>query len=1606
MARWKELGEVPDSDEESLFDSDESQHQVLPQLRGNGPEDRIDVSPTAKNHHSDSDIWDVPTSSQGAYRLVPTRNDVRMCASSRPSEQLPTESEAPSPVQPEESNTEEPVHEPALRSSNVSSRWSSPLSILESDVEPDIEPSTERPAASDAALQDTPRPIREFRRRKPIQQHPYLLESAYYSSVLKSHGIRPLRNPVEEEPVRKRQDKDSQEQDYEDDSQRTTEALPSYEGSSQISQGQATVDDRDELALSPSSLAQSPSGVGGSRADDSKTAQDEEEDLPSLNEIFKNPRVVQPRTFAKRKRSPNAGPWKRKVHRAARSLQHPESSSSDPRALDVFDVPPSPPQTSPVFLSKAPVAGAMGVQPKPSGIADTPSSHNRTTMSRDQTPAPVNENPNMVDLTLLEDLDSSATEEYDGASSGPGSGDDETNAGDSLEQRSNTTLQRKIRGVLPASWIRIDQQLGREHVHVPAVRSIIGRSPERSVRKGVAQRRQTSPKPTAHAPFFFDDDSDDDMSVRIDDAGTVPNPIDAPIFEDDVGSVIEEDHVDYMLPARKRKSDETKDHQRASKRKKKQITFQGQPKRRNRQPKITGLLSRSKSTPGERNSNKGPPEQSSHLLARKHESRTSATIPRLGVLDVMEPGAPLFMRVAARTAKRKPGRGRSSPARKQICLGTRKDNLDALETLRDWSTGKIQPRHQLEVPLDLRPSQAEAHQLLQPASDNAFTRISGPKPRKSTALPGSRFSSKPTRHTRQGRIDRFLHDPLVPTAPRDPEEAAGEASATLPLGRSASHGGVPRPAQLEMAGEETVGLFVFNARKRALDTMYRKSPLALASPDHIRLDRVLCKPSPIATTSLAPKNRGHGQALEPSPLSKDIAAKSRSRLRKPLRPRRVDIAAPQYAHANDPLPVELVSASEICTTAITNLKLVGLGPFGAQYTHHFEVFPLEAGVFFKEDTVIGDGRLARALEGKPLGGLNHPRGHCLLALDNTMLRWGQWDDLASSEIGVLLDYIHEQLESMVDPDKIGSPSPVQATDFILRYLQDFVSFKNVEDGRSFAKRMLEVLSNWVERVDALFKANKDPSGRLSEVMTRFLIVVFQISGICEQLTLPESLQIEELLKKTAQETAKVLIGAGLGVVRNLLDRLQESSFRERGIGNECSTIVAWVVLIRVLQEARLPRAGFWDVVTPVFLGLNPGSVYDAQTLERMWHDLFILLPLGEFDNNGVAVPGLRNTMPLEGWALPQKLVGRVFSIYQGNGLQSPSFNQYCRAMVGRCHYLVEQWGWRRCNGIIGTIFDFFAAQKLSHLRNEEAYTSPQFLEDLGAVPSLAILPGDRCFHIFLKLLALAIQRLRKLGLIKDMRNLIARVLPNHDRQFLKEKDVHESELAALRNHHDLLCTLFWSAPPDLRPSVQTIEKLVLPGSSHKEACLINVRAWNQLARFVIVSRPNGATYGPFVGWQNNLFGQMLDQYMSVEDDIRQQFLRLTYDASQGISEEMSRRVINMNKQAVADVLHCSLRATLDVMQCAQSLGTASLVVNQCKHSPLARPVNSITANPPSSDQLEEVFTRFSQRKLDWGTLRVALDTVGYYVSRVEAFIDEEVDSGHGEDPPWVNVGPM
>ncbi|OAA58817.1 Methyl methanesulfonate-sensitivity protein 22 [Cordyceps fumosorosea ARSEF 2679] len=301
----------------------------------------------------------------------------------------------------------------------------------------------------------------------------------------------------------------------------------------------------------------------------------------------------------------------------------------------------------------------------------------------------------------------------------------------------------------------------------------------------------------------------------------------------------------------------------------------------------------------------------------------------------------------------------------------------------------------------------------------------------------------------------------------------------------------------------------------------------------------------------------------------------------------------------------------------------------------------------------------------------------------------------------------------------------------------------------------------------------------------------------------------------------------------------------------------------------------------------------------------------------------------------------------------------------------SQWGWRRSGSIIGTIFDFFGSQNLEHLRNEEVNASPKFLESLAEHPSLTIEPGDQCFHLFLKLLALSIQKLRAAGAINDIRNLVARIIPNHNRQHLKEQTVHERDLAALRNHHDLLATLYWAAPPDMRPPPALIERLVAPETSHKEASLINIRCWNQLSRFVVAKGEAATAFKPFHAWRNAFFQKMVQQFDSAAADIQQQLFALPSEVRHTVSEDVISSMISMNKEAVGDVLRASIAASLDVMKHAVDLEAATFCLNTL--------------------QLQHIYYQFGiyPPELNWNTLRGAVSTLDLFVGYVTEFKENE-----------------
>ncbi|KAK0673461.1 Mus7/MMS22 family-domain-containing protein [Cercophora samala] len=1617
MRNWRELGEVPDSDDDSFDDADYNGLDIPDLDLGLGTSTStitpVDASATtaavtttvdqpadqpAAQPQENVDIWDFPASSPAPTSsfVFQTQKPSSPIAKStpRPAPKPQAKIQIPLPtarndgtyqrLEPELSPepTEAAANEQQFLEDEISTGYvrvttpsslsplSSPPSILSRTPTPPGSPVRSRAALSPPHNRESPADDgdelarrtavqleRSLRPRKPIQQHPYMIENVRYTSFMKSHGVKPIRVEQASQSVRKITDEDdSQEQEYqaEEDSQEASGRglLQDTEESGPL----LFENDDDELALSPSTSKPSPAHhlrtssqqTPGTQTDATSISGDEE--FPPLDRLQPGPRKRGRPRKLKRQLSGQLSARKRlRIVPDSSPGSSPQRTVVPPIILPhvIYDVSSSPPD----------------IDNESKARAQAPNS-----------PIMINENDE-----------------------GEGSDAESVRSRHSSDSESDVIREtsKRIRGVLPASWLRLNQS-NNQQKPVRQAR----RSPEPLVeqpfRKGVAlPKPSTQSRPPASTQFPLFDDSDDSDSPpaqrpALTTETSLSDTENVVIIEDDAGSVVEEDFVDWMLPGNKRRSGSFNTSRRAKKQKSTtgKSVFKGVPGQHMRQPKITQALGRSKSSTStySKKASAKPRRREGNTTSAKHSTRKrAATPPLLSILDVLEPDAPKFMKIAARTARKRPDLGKDSPTQKSIRLANRRDNVDALSTLQDWKSGKTKPR--VAAPAVSRAPRPKPRPALKEMSRN-------PAPKRQPTS-GTSFSRK---LIRQSGLDSFV---TVEAGP-GPRELARAPSISRP--KPPPRKNVPdhepqfRPAQLEEDEGEDVRQRLA-ARKRKLDAYYRRAGAVLNLPATDGLGRPLGVNFTLQEIARHSEDETHVPEPPPGP-TRTPKKSSKSRYRKKQRPQQIDTEAPQYTLVNDPLPAAFAVVEQQQQQQIDQAanKLQGLGPYGSHYTQHFDIFPLDMGVFFHESTLLGRGFVRKAVEPSLAERLRHQKASTSFVFDQQMLRWSIWNDQTSSELGILVDWVSDQLAVNVVEAGLDSQKPVDAADFILKYILESMSIDDELREKAFVSRSLEVFSSFVARLESTNLVGVPERQKIKsvEVASRFCVALLAVRSISRAgVDLMQAMKVEDLLKKLASAIVTRLLSLGLEDLRDLYGDLQRVSFRERGIRSDRVLVHCWVVVMRVLENANIPRSGFWDIVHAAQLSNGVASGQDAQAFETLWQDMFTLLPLTEIDDSGILISGIRKTAPVEGWLLPRKLMDRVFGLYKSNPRQPPSFNEYCRALVARCHFLVQQWGWMKCTAIIGTIFDFFGSQNLENLRNEEVYKSPKFLEELDRSPSLMIEPEDRCFHIFIKLLALAIQRLKQLERTNDIRNLVARTLPNHNRQYLKEDTIHQHELAALRNHHDLLCTLFWVAPPDLRPGIHLIEKLVTPASAHKEACLINIRAWNQLARFVIAKHEGRPAFGPFRSWRNNVFNQVLDQYLSAASDIEQQFRDLSSEMMAGVTKEMKDEMIAKNKTTALDVLFVCLKASLDVLQRAPSLEAAIYGLN--------------------TPQLQKTFTSldFQSPGFDWGILRVAIDTLDHFLSRIDEASEEHyssdfmeadnADSSHVEEAVlWIN----
>lgn len=1337
---------------------------------------------------------------------------------------------------------------------------------------------------------------RSLRHRNPIQLRPYAIESEKYRQVLKARGVKPLRIAQMQESLesQNRQDPEGAAFESDDDSQ--------------------PLDSRILINSSPPPLHESvdPSPPPGS---DSGPV---EEEFPEVSALLRQ--HTSNVTVGATKRRKIHHTFSKKGRRPSQQKRGLEGPETPPASTDsIFDLPHSParPRVSPGRDSSPPADRGFRVP-----LGAIPISLPTPTTSSEPRARPMARLPRPRSPIIELSTESSNEENEDLANS-----DSALSENDGHHQLEH--VQRKMRGVLPASWLKLDLKTRKKKTE-KVLRAQLHASPGKGeALRGVARhvfvpeaRRLEMPSGTDFPIVISDDENFDSVhndfigpaspdeysfgAEDIDETRYTERQLDA-----DVGDVLEDNRVDEMLPGTKRSKTYTK-------------------KKRTHQTKLPAGES-VKSWPNgisrlQHSQTAYQPRITEHIK-KGNRKKPKFRPPSLSILDAptdhVTTSAPRFLKIASRTVRSRFDKGRHSPSRKFVRLATDGDTIDAHETLRNWREGTILPvrlsngistnEDSDRRPLHARSGNSQSHlpsviipenvQGMEPWSIGA--RLSKPKSHPATK---PRIQSSLDRIVQRQRKEKFHYGDNIKRL-RKHQTGNRQRQNKRHLVSSLGKGNGSRPALLESLQEDDDRIHPKAAFQRHVLNTNRTVNTPGAS--NIILDRFLDGniQSSIEVTRPDPALGRRGE---------NVSVPSRSRKRPP---RRVNIDSSNFRQRSSSVHVDLTKDHQIPPTSQEVGILHGLSPFGTRYTQTFDVLPLPVGIYIHSSTFIGSGRFYASLQLRGHDKMDTHRGFNTLHVGQELFKWGPWNDQISTQLGIVSGIVSEQLQLNLRGDnRVDYQQIFSLLMNVINYFSDSLSFLDPIDRVSCLQRCKVLLGELVNEIDAQ-TVPPDESQRHLRLcfLTQLLVFANQLRQLSTHELVPEALKAEitKIVLGAAQRTLYPALNESFENLTGCLENLGHLQACEYGIRENSSSVEAIVVLHHVLREGSESLALFWEIVRNTIMVQTSSSITEVPVLERSWKKLFTILPFLGFDAQGILDSDQRFKISNDGWPVAKQLLGDVLQLHLLNPSgQGPTFNAYCRALFGRCLHLVNAWGWNRCESIIGTMFDFFARNGLAHLSNEECHGSPRFLEHLDVKPDLTASSEDRCFHIFLKVIGNGLGHLRKLHPEKKLRDIVWRLMPNHGRLHPKEESLCRRDLDAWRNHHDLLCTLYWASPPVVRPRLSIIRNLVHLESSHREACHINIRAWSNLVRFQLSTDEDVSAMKPFAEWHDDFLGQLAGQHYSARTEAEDHVQTARYNGD-SISHEVLETTIARNQRQVSVVLGdalVSLKLAMDAVR--------------------------------------------------------------------------------------------
>ncbi|KXT07456.1 hypothetical protein AC578_553 [Pseudocercospora eumusae] len=1520
MKRWQDRGEVADSDEEDLELSIESSAETPPRKRP-----RLDqvsgVTDIASGKDSPPDdedeiAWlpaaDAPTSSSRAHIPAPPDKTISEAVRTASGADSSDEDELPDVGQIFAAKPQDNRDASRSRaSSSLSERSVSPPTDFQLPDRPVSSHSESGQAALDhlaAVDDDLVSARRSLRARKDIQLHPYLLEKAKYQRQFMERGLKPVRL-------------------VQSDTQQQSDGTPSDPSSSQptLPSSSPAVSD---IRVTPERTTIPPTSTNRSIASPHKA-----QHLPvELHQRLK----------------------RRKLHH-----QGPSASSSIDTAVpqpvfDQFAIPPSPPKTSSTQSSAEEESRHVCRSPPrfkfPPGF--TPQPLPTPVLSSDARRAIADElsDPESLPRTtrrnqLVRHDSTPVTSSLED--------DSEVESEAELEAQRLQRERRRIKGVLPASWLKIDMHQQRQKPADLALQSTRPRSntlsPEKAEpRKGVARRvsGRLQGGSVVGKELIEPDGAESDNSAGMIDivptnAGVSPDRqrFSLPPGSTNNDDLMENDFVDPMLAASSRRAQQT---QRKSLRQPRITTALRQGARRNDES------SEERSRSGEPATVRVQTGRASRLpFKRRSHPRKDSSV-QLSIVDApRSPGTrdvqlPQFVRLALRQSHRTQNQGRHGPHDKVIRLTTSDDTAEADSVLRAWRQGMLLPRHEPIIISDQEWATSKENSNHREPLGERSPNPQGFEPSSTNETTASKPHALPNPAAHSVRQTRYkqMRWPDAPKSAKTaihnqsrPRREASEGQLRKKKSSTRRYTRTLRAAQLETAQHD----FDVHHREEAFERRMQcltenvALPQRHAQSSEFRIARYLYG------NDQQDQFRTETDQTGPfTTATEHQTAVTLPRRPRKSRPQRMNAEAREYRQPNELTEIDATNNDDgQDALGISGPVLHGFGPFGSRYPVDFNIEPLPLGLFFQADTVIGSGELAEALDLSNQD-LDHPRSQSHYDSADQGRGWGVWNEDVAADFSRVTVEATNALHSL--QANSGSADVNPACEFadqnvntslrsVVKYCSQSVYFADAVDRQHFAESLCRLVNDVLEIVEE-YETDVSLSAKTLNKTRQYLVI---LAAVAKQVTSHPTVskgtndRASDVLSNTASSLSKNCIADQFEQLRKDYEICRDGALLEEGIPGSAWALSSLVILINSLRTLG-SDANFWLVISAAFAS-NIQEYSAVNDFERQWHCLFTILPALDIDSRGVPQHSARGRSS-EAWTIPKACILRTFELYgTSSRIRGFTVNDYIRTLLSRCCCLVEKWHWWRSEPILNTIFDFFSSRSLGFLHNEESRGPLKFLEELSSQPLLEVLPSDRSFHIFVKLLIKSFLQMRDNHVYdgRKIAGLAWRFIPSHGRTYNKDMDLKQSDLDALQNHHDLLVALYYALPRVHRPKADLLRDLVDHTESHRKACDVNVRAWANLTAFQASISESLDTMQPLSEWFQALVRAAVNQYRLAKSEAEHEFEEARKEGSTS-DEVRLQAVIASNQRPIAATLVNALAGLKRALQSARDVSSVRYLV--------------------------------------------------------------------------------